>query len=135
MTTGEYRSMIVVQRELVEAGVHPSAAGRLVRRAAEHLREMRDAGLGKVHQVRRVQRERIGIPRPRVAGDRCVTIREVPGRETAMWRDIDEYRAQGWNIMDTGRSKGYPAVATYYACPPGQMPREAQPLILQSEAF
>lgn len=135
LTSHQYGSLTAIQRRLVEVGVHPSVAGRLVRRAMRRVLSGGDAGLGKVHQVRRVQRERIGIPRPQVAGERCVTIRERPGQETAMWRDIDEYRARGWNIMDVGRSHGFPAVSAYYACPPGQMPRVAQPLILQSQEF
>lgn len=50
-----------------------------------------------------------------------------------MWQQLDNLREQGYNIMTVEGGGGWPKVKTQWACPPGQMPREAQAQSLRAE--
>lgn len=135
LSTSEHRALLDAQRELVAAGYHPSIAGRLVRRAAGVLRlQATDVGFGKVHQTRSLRRDLDPTIAPRqvIAGESCVRIQEIPGDETRMYEAIERYRGQGWNIIETARSQGFPSTRVVWACPPGRVPMEAQTQVLQS---
>lgn len=129
--------MIDVQRALVYVGWHPSIAGKLVRAAAERALRAREAGMGKVQQTRSLRRDLDPTipPRLQVSGERCVRIQEIPGDETRLYQQLEDYRNRGWNVMEVERTKGFPSVAVYWACPPGQVPMEAQQQVLQSEPW
>lgn len=61
LTSGQFKAALDLQRILVETGgMHPVRAGILIRGAVNRLEE--DAGLGKVHQTRRVRHELPGVP-------------------------------------------------------------------------
>ena len=137
MSATQYRAMLDAQRELVEAGVHPSIAGSMVRRAANRLFEMIGNGMGKIQPTRRLARDLVpGLaPRPVVSGGQCVMVQEQPGNEEQMYIDINRYESQGWNVMEVEASQGYPRLRRFYACPPGQLPGESQSQVLQSEAW
>jgi hypothetical protein len=62
-----------------------------------------------------------------------VRLQETPGRENEFWQQSDQYREQGYNIMTVEGGGGWPKVKTQWACPPGQMPREAQAQSLRAE--
>lgn len=136
MTKDEYRTMVGLQYDLARAGWHPSVAGQMIVRAARRVwarRRRAGTGMGKVHPTRRIRREDPGIPpRPRVSGGRCRRVQQIPGQEEKMWEELNRLRGQGWNIMDVGKTHGFPSVPAFYACPPGALPREAQPKVLQS---
>jgi hypothetical protein len=143
MTAGQYRAMIDAQRILVERGYHPADAGAIVRRAARRTTACCGScadggscggGLG-VQQMRSLRRDLDPTiaPRPVIAGEQCVRIQEIPGNETVMYRKIEDYRNRGWNVMEVSRTKGFPSSAVYWACPPGQLPRESQGQILASQ--
>jgi hypothetical protein len=136
LTAYQHRTLLDVQERLVQAGVHPAVAGKAIMRAASRVLARLDAGVGKVHQERRLRREEYGLgPRPVVAGGRCRHIQERPGNEEAALKEINDLQQQGWNVMEVEASKGWPRLRTWYACPPGQMPGEAQQLVLQSEQW
>lgn len=136
LTPYQHRTLLDVQERLVQAGVHPAVAGQMILRATERVLAARDAGVGKVHQTRRLQREEYGLgPRPVIAGGRCRHIQERPGQEEAALKEVNDLQQQGWNVMEVERSKGWPSLRTWYACPPGQLPGEAQQQILQSEPW
>lgn len=50
-----------------------------------------------------------------------------------MWERLDQMREQGYNVMEVEGGGGFPKLKTYWACPPGQMPREAQAQSLRAE--
>jgi len=137
MTAGEYRAMLDVHRTLVERGWHPAVAGRLVTRSAFRLLSAVPSGLGKIQPTRRVQRDLVpGLqPRPTAAGERCRHIQEVPGSEERIYSEVNALQSQGWNVMEVEASRGFPRLRTFYACPPGATPMEAQPSILSSEPW
>lgn len=60
-------------------------------------------------------------------------LQETPGRETQLWQQLDQYREQGFNIMEVEGGGGFPKLKAYWACPPGQMPREAQAQSMRAE--
>jgi len=62
-----------------------------------------------------------------------VRLQETPGRETQYWQQVDQYQADGYNIMHVEGGGGFPRVKTSWACPPGQMPREAQEQSMRAE--
>lgn len=124
LTANQYSAMIGVQRELVRAGVRPDIAGRMAQDAA--LRCLPDAGMGKVPQTRRVLTSRV------VGGGQCVRIDLGPGMEPELYIQQQKYRDQGWNLMKV-EPYGTPSREVWYACPPGQVPAEQQPLIVQAE--
>lgn len=127
--------MLEAQRALVRRGWHPAAAGQIVRRAAE--RALRESGLGKMNPTRSLRRDADPTikPRPMIAGEQCVRIPEVPGQETALYERLNEYRNRGWNVMETHPARGFPGGRVFWACPPGRLPMEAQPEVLQSSAW
>ncbi len=137
LTKYEHRTLIDVQRALVWVGWHPSIAGKLVTRAAERVLHAREAGLGKVHQTRSLRRDLDPAipPRLQVGGERCVRIQEIPGDETRLYQQLEDYRNRGWNVMEVEKTKGFPSVRVFWACPPGQVPMEAQTQVLQSEPW
>jgi cell division protein FtsN len=55
----------------------------------------------------------------------------APGMEAQAQERIQQYRDQGWNLMQITPYKG--ASEAWYACPPGQLPMQHETLILQSE--
>jgi len=150
LTAEQYRAQLEAQRALVYRGVHPSVAGQLVRRAAQRVAQRggmgcngddccgscRENGLGRI-QMRSLRRDLDPTikPRPVMAGEQCVRIQEVPGDETRLYRQLDDYRSRGWNVMEIQKTKGFPSVAVYWACPPGRVPMESQGQILQSQAW
>lgn len=139
LTVGQWQAVRDVQQTLVERGWHPSIAGRLVRRAVDHIGSSDlgcngltccgrcSDGLGRI-QMRSLRRDLDPTikPRPIMSGEQCIRIQETPGSETAVYQQLDEYRSRGWNVMEYSRTKGFPSVAVYWACPPGQQPRESQ---------
>lgn len=129
--------MIDVQRALVWVGWHPSIAGKLVTRAAGRVLSTKGSGLGKVHQTRSLRRDLDPTipPRLQVSGERCVRIQEIPGNETVLYQQLEDYRNRGWNVMEVEKTKGFPSVRVFWACPPGQVPMEAQQQVLQSEPW
>lgn len=132
----QYKQLFNLQYDMARVGWHPAIAGKLILGALDRLERRRDAGMGKVHQTRRIRREDPGVPpRPVVAGERCQRIQEVPGQETALYPRINELQRQGWNVMEVPRQAGFPKLKVYYACPPGVVPREAQSQILQSQPY
>jgi hypothetical protein len=74
-------------------------------------------------------------PRPIVGGEQCVRIQETPGNETALYRQLDDYRSRGWNVMEIESTKGWPSVQVYWACPPGRVPMESQGQVLTSKPY
>ena len=136
LTSEQYKVMLRVQANLVYAGWHPAVAGKLVLRAAGKILEVNLSGMG-ILQTRRIRREDPGVPpRPRVdPAGRCQIIREIPGQEEQLYTRIREFENRGWNVMEVEPSRGFPRLKTYYACPPGHLPREAQPLVLQSQPW
>jgi len=144
LTASQYKALLDMQRDLVQVGWHPAVAGQLILRAIGSARRARydkgggwGAGFGKIQPTRRVQRDLIpGLaPRPVVAGEQCVRITAPPGREEEAYVQANEYRDRGWNVMEIAPTAGYPSVRAFWACPPGQMPREAQPQILEAEPW
>lgn len=147
LTIPQYQAALEVQRVLVERGYHPATAGRIVRRAVTETPPgldgccgscasggSCDGGLG-VQQMRSLRRDLDPTiaPRPVVAGEQCVRIQEIPGNETVMYRQIEDYRNRGWNVMEISRTKGFPSVAVYWACPPGRVPMESQGQVLAAQ--
>jgi hypothetical protein len=148
----QYRTLMNVQQTLVENGWHPAVAGKLVRRAADKAlasglgcdgngccdcQKNAWGGLG-IQQTRSLRRDLNPTiaPRQMVAGDQCVRLAEIPGNETALYQQLDEYRNRGWNILETPRTHGFPSVAVYWACPPGRTPMESTgSQVLQSRAW
>ncbi len=137
LTQSEQRTMVEMQRTLVYKGWHPAIAGKLVTRAAERVLHAQEAGLGKVHQTRSLRRDLDPAipPRLQVGGERCVRIQETPGDETRLYQQLEDYRNRGWNVMEVEKTKGFPSVRVFWACPPGQVPMEAQQQVLQSEPW
>lgn len=136
LTAEEYRTLLETQRQLVVAGVHAAVAGQMVMRALERVGAGADAGVGRKWQERRIRREEPGVaPRPVQPGEQCVMIREIPGREEELWRDLKVYEQRGFNVMEVEAGGGDPKRKTFWACPPGQMPREMQPQVLQAEPY
>lgn len=134
MTSGEYHVALETKRELVRRGYHPTVAEALVRRAVNRASACCgscasggacDGGLGR-HQTRSLRRDLDPTIKPRqiVAGEQCVRLQETPGDETRLWKALDEYRNQGWNVYESRRTAGAPSVAVWWACPPGQLPRQ-----------
>jgi hypothetical protein len=74
-------------------------------------------------------------PRQVIAGEQCVRLAETPGSEESLYRQLDDYRNRGWNVMEVTRTAGWPSVRVFWACPPGRVPMEAQGQVLQSERF
>lgn len=135
LTQEQYRAMIRVQQTMAEAGWHPSIAGRLIRRATNRLLARADAGMGRI-QLRRIRHEDPGIPpRQVVSGGRCRHIQEVPGQEERLYEEVNRLQGEGWNVMEVPGGGGFPKLKTYYACPPGAVPSEAQGQVLQSEPW
>lgn len=143
LTAEQYRAALDTQRTLVERGYHPADAGAMVRRALDRASaccgscrdgSSCDDGLG-VQQMRSLRRDLDPMikPRPVAPGEQCVRIAEIPGNETVAYRQLEDYRNRGWNVMEVSRTRGFPSVAVYWACPPGQLPRESQGQILQSQ--
>ncbi len=152
LTAEQYRTALCTQRELVRSGFHPAKAGSIVRRALG--RVSRPSGLGcngkgccdcqksawgglGIQQTRSLRRDLDPTirPRPVIAGEQCLRIAEVPGNETAMYQQLDDYRNRGWNVMEVESSKGWPSVRVFWACPPGRTPMESQGQILSAERF
>lgn len=52
-----------------------------------------------------------------------------------MYERLNEFRSRGWNVMEVERTKGFPSVRVFWACPPGRVPMEAQTQVLQSEPW
>jgi hypothetical protein len=50
-----------------------------------------------------------------------------------MWQQLDTMREQGYNVMETEGGGGFPKLKTYWACPPGKMPLEAQAQSMRAE--
>src|SRR5262245_15453063 len=120
LTVAQWQALLDVQSTLVGRGLHPSRAGGLVRRAVD--RAFRpggglegcaccdccctgggcDGGLG-IHQTRSLRRDLDPTipPRPVIAGEQCVRLQETPGNETALYRQLEDYRGRGWNVMET----------------------------------
>jgi hypothetical protein len=130
----QYSVLLDTYRELVERGFRPGAARELTLGAAQRALDVLQAGMGKMQPTRRLQRELDPTIPPRLvmAGEQCQHIQEVPGAEEALYGRLNELRNQGWNVIDVGESKGFSSLKTYYACPPGKVPMEAQPLVMQS---
>lgn len=137
LTKSEHRALIDMQRALVWVGWHPAIAGKLVRRAADRVFSAKESGLGKVHQTRSLRRDLDPTipPRLQVSGERCIRIQEIPGNETVLYQQLEDYRNRGWNVMEVEKTKGFPSVRVFWACPPGQVPMEAQTQVLQSEPW
>lgn len=148
LTAEQYRAMIDVHETLTERGLHPSIAGKLVRRAADRVLEAAsccgscrdggdcDGGLGRL-QMRSLRRDLDpSIPqRPVVGGEQCVRIQETPGDETRVYQELEDYRNRGWNVMEYPSTQGFPSVSVYWACPPGRTPMEAQNQALASQPW
>lgn len=138
LTTAQYKAVIDVHRDLVHAGLRPDVAAQIVMRAADRA-ACHDAiccpmhfgeGLGKVHQLRRLERTPDLPPRYVSPAERCVRIDLTPGEEERLRVDIRQYQDRGWNVMQVAPFKGHDI---WYACPPGQLPMEQQPLVVQAE--
>jgi hypothetical protein len=151
LTIAQWQAALDVQETLVDQGVHPALAGKLVRTAVDrHFSGAGlgfccgsccddgdcDGGLGRL-QMRSVRRDLFpGLPaRPVASGEQCVRIQETPGSETEVYRQLDDYRNRGWNVSEYPRTTGSPSVAVYWACPPGQTPRENQNQALAAQPF
>lgn len=183
ISTNQARAIQLVHQAMVERGVHPSVAGRIVRRAADRVLahcvpggcgepccdegwrdggigygivegggqssddgvgygivegggSASDDGMGRI-QMRSLRRDLFpGLPpRPVMAGEQCIRIQETPGSETAVYQQLNEYRNRGWNVIEMPRTRGFQSVAVYWACPPGQMPRESQTQVLDSKPY
>lgn len=141
LTAEQYRASIDTQRELVERGWHPAIAGKLVRRAVDRVLcvppwKRADAGLG-VQQTRSLRRDLDPTIAPRqvISGEQCVRIAEIPGNETAMYQQLDDYRNRGWNVMEIEATKGWPSVRVFWACPSGRVPMESQGQVLASQPW
>jgi hypothetical protein len=52
-----------------------------------------------------------------------------------MYKQLEDYRNRGWNVMEVSRTRGFPSVAVYWACPPGRVPMEAQGQVLASQPW
>lgn len=143
LTTEQYKAVIDVHRDLVGAGLRPDVASHLVRRATDRALEAGagcsgaiccpmypDDGLGKVHQLRRIEHTPDLAPRYTSPADRCVRIEFTPGDEERLRVDIQQYQDRGWNVMQVAPFKGHDI---WYACPPGQLPMEQQPLFLKAK--
>lgn len=61
-------------------------------------------------------------------------IQEVPGQEQAIYDKVNHFQQEGFNVMEVPDQTGK-GLRTFYACPPGQLPMEAQPTILRSEPW
>jgi len=145
LTADQYRIALDTQRSLVQRGFHPARAGAVVRRAlgrastcCDSCRDGKiccspDSGLGRL-QMRSLRRDLDPSikPRPVIAGEQCVRIQETPGNETAIYSRLADYRNRGWNVMEVSRTHGFPSVQVYWACPPGRVPMESQPQVLNA---
>jgi hypothetical protein len=130
ISSQKYRALLETHRALVEAGYRPDVARVIVLDAAERAWNVR-FGMGKVHQLCRVDRENFPGLTPRQSSPgRCSTIGETPGDENATLVKIQQFESQGFNVI---RTEPYKDHIVYYACPPGQYPNEAQPLVFQGE--
>lgn len=129
----QYRAILDTHRALVEAGYRPDVARAIVLGAAERAYHIQ-FGLGKVHQLRRLDRENFPDLAPRYSppGGRCSTFTETPGDENATLVKIQQFESQGYNVI---RTEPYKDHVVYYACPPGQLPNEAQPVVFQGEVL
>jgi hypothetical protein len=147
LTAAQYRATIDTQRELVRKGWHPAEAGLIVRRAVDRIDRKGCCGgcrgggpcgdgLG-IQQTRSLRRDLDPsiAPRPVIAGEQCVRIQEIPGNETTMYQQLDDYRSRGWNVMELETTKGWPSVRVFWACPPGRVPMESQGQVLASQAW
>lgn len=122
-------ALVDVRRRLVDRGYCADAVERAMQRVAIRATE---AGLGKVHQTRRLERDLYpGLaPRPVAAGDRCFTVPSYPGQENAYQAQVAQFAAQGLTVTSVEPYKGHQVT---YVCPPGQTPRENQ--VLSREVF
>jgi hypothetical protein len=150
LTIGQWQTALGVQEMLVENGVHPSIAGKLVRRAVDRAVVPGDSlgcngkdccgtcrgGLG-IQQTRSLRRDLDPTikPRPVISGEQCVRIAETPGNETALYSQLDDYRNRGWNVMEIEPTNGFPSVRVFWACPPGRVPMESQSQVLASQPW
>ena len=135
MTSSEHKTLLLLEEQLVYAGVHPSIAGKAILRAADRVFRAREAGMGKVQQTRRIRHELPGVP-PRIqTGGSCRHIQASPGQEEKALQEVSQLEQQGWNVMEVRGGGGWPRLRTWYACPPGQLPMEAQQQVLQSEPW
>lgn len=127
----QYRSIIILQRDMVRVGWKPHIASQLISRAVNRILS-REGGMGRIkfYTVTRPP----GVQRPRAAGEQCVRMDLTPGQETRLHRDLDDYRARGWNVMMIEPVKHPGGREVWYACPPGQLPHYHQPLIFSAQA-
>lgn len=148
VTAEQYRTALDTQQELVRRGFHPARAGAIVRRALGRVKtpsccgscrnggSCGGGGLG-IQQTRSLRRDLDPsiAPRQVIAGEQCIRIQEIPGNETTMYQQLDDYRNRGWNVMEIESTKGWPSVRVFWACPPGRTPMESQGQILNAERF
>lgn len=136
LTFSQYKATLDLQRDLVRLGMRPDRAAGVAKRAALRGARGLSFGLGKAAQTRSFRRGPGDPPRPTFAGDRCVTLTAGAAGplDTRLQTEIDRYRAQGWTVIDVPPyQKPYKHVT--YACPPGQMPMENQPLLVSAQVF
>jgi len=122
LTTSQYRAALSTHRRMVEAGFPHWRAAQAIRRALGRI--LSDSGLGKfnLHQFTG--------PRPQLAGEACVTLDPLVIGEPALYERLNQYRSQGWSVMQVEPYKDH---VLWYACPPGRLPLENEPLVFGAE--
>lgn len=129
MTTSQYRAMELAHRDLVRRGLSPAQAGRVVRRAAARSFSA-DAGMGRA--PRDYHPTHSAAARTPITGGRCVRMDTQEGSEERILEQMNAYEREGWTVS---RTSPYGDREVIYACPPGQLPNENQPLMMTSESF
>jgi len=131
LTTLQAATIYHMHRELVADGFRPDIARRLLLSAVD--RVVGPAGLGKVRQTRELIRTPGMTPRYVNPTDRCVRLPDFSDPEL-LYPEADKYERDGWTVMSI-KTSSFPQKEVWYACPPGQLPKEHQPKIFNAEIF
>lgn len=121
LTSEQYRALLATHRRMVEAGFPHWRASEILQRA---MNRTLGSGLGKfnLHQFTG--------SRPQIFGESCVTLDPLIIGESQLYEQLNQYRSQGWSVMQVEPYKDH---VLWYACPPGRLPLENEPLVFGAE--
>jgi len=132
LTTIQAMTVYHLHRELVADGFRPDVARRLLLAAVD--RVVGPAGMGLVRQTRELIRTPGMTPRYVNPTDRCVRLAGSNDQPEVLYPEAEQYESQGWTVTHI-QTSSFPQREVWYACPPGQVPKEHQPKIFNAEVF